>query len=698
MTTFIRLTDVDRKDEALLRECRAPGARSIVVDPADFGSVPGSPFAYWVPRQIRQLFQDEPAVEHADERLARIGLTTHDDFRWLRLCWESPVVSPSCVPFAKGGTVRKFYADLHLCVDWGQDGRRLKVSKAERHARGELTGNNSRCWNESHYFRAGITWPRRASGLSFRALPRDAIFGDKGPAVFVQGDDRDALMVLLAILNSSTFETLMKLQVARVTLAQSFEVGLVRNSPLPSVPPDVSVQLGDAARRGWSSTRLLDDSRETARAFTLPALLRGEKHSFVEAVDAWLNFAANTFHALTEVQREIDELCFSLYGISEENRAEIVAGFSVGEDDNDQETDDEGLDDHSELSARDPRALAAELVSWCVGVAAGRFDVRMATGTRERPQEPDPFDPLPTCSPGMLIGEGGRPLPAPPEGYPVEVSSVLVDDPGHRLDITDRVRFVFEVVFSDDADRWWSDVGDVLGAQDREVGSWLSKGFFDHHLKTYSKSRRRAPIYWPLGTTSGSYVVWLYAHCVTGDSLFRVLNDVVSPKLVLERRRLSELVQNAGPNPAASQRKTIDGQEKLVAELQQLVEHLTAAAPLWHPDLNDGIVVMLAPLWRLFAHHKSLSKELRAHWEKLVAGEYDWAHLAMHLWPERVVPKCAEDRSLAIAHGLEDVLWVTDEGTPEKWHLRQIPTVAVEQLIADRTDPATKAALENAVR
>jgi hypothetical protein len=28
----------------------------------------------------------------------------------------------------------------------------------------------------------------------------------------------------------------------------------------------------------------------------------------------------------------------------------------------------------------------------------------------------------------------------------------------------------------------------------------------------------------------------------------------------------------------------------------------------------------------------------------------------MRLWPERVVPKCAKDRSLAIAHGLEDFL------------------------------------------
>ena len=39
------------------------------------------------------------------------------------------------------------------------------------------------------------------------------------------------------------------------------------------------------------------------------------------------------------------------------------------------------------------------------------------------------------------------------------------------------------------------------------------------------------------------------------------------------------------------------------------------------------------------------------------AGErdYDWAHLAYSLWPDRVREKCKTDRSLAIAHGLEDL-------------------------------------------
>jgi hypothetical protein len=65
----------------------------------------------------------------------------------------------------------------------------------------------------------------------------------------------------------------------------------------------------------------------------------------------------------------------------------------------------------------------------------------------------------------------------------------------------------------------------------------------------------------------------------------------------------------------------------------------------------------------------------------------------MHLWPERVVPKCATDRSLAIAHGLEDVFWV--EGEDGKWKPRVALTRAVDELVRERTSIAVKAALKS---
>ena len=85
-------------------------------------------------------------------------------------------------------------------------------------------------------------------------------------------------------------------------------------------------------------------------------------------------------------------------------------------------------------------------------------------------------------------------------------------------------------------------------------------------------------------------------------------------------------------------------------------------------------------------------KELKSKWDEFAVGKHDWAHLAMHLWPERVVSKCAADRSVAIAHGLEDVFWV--EGDDGKWEPRSTPTRPVDELVHERTSVAVQAALK----
>ena len=187
----------------------------------------------------------------------------------------------------------------------------------------------------------------------------------------------------------------------------------------------------------------------------------------------------------------------------------------------------------------------------------------------------------------------------------------------------------------------------------------------------YSKSRRKAPIYWQLATPSANYSVWLYIHAFTKDTLFRVQNDYVAPKLAHEERRLESLKSELGDGGTTAQRKEMAAQEAFVEELRAFLEEVKRVAPLWNPNLDDGVIINFAPLWRLVPQHKAWQKELKATWDALCEGKYDWAHLAMHLWPERVVPKCATDRSLAIAHGLEDVFWI--EGEDGKWKPRETP-------------------------
>ena len=99
-------------------------------------------------------------------------------------------------------------------------------------------------------------------------------------------------------------------------------------------------------------------------------------------------------------------------------------------------------------------------------------------------------------------------------------------------------------------------------------------------------------------------------------------------------------------------------------ELIELRDTLLKLAPSYKPSFDDGVQISAAPLWPLF-RHKPWQKVLKDTWEKLQKGDYDWAHLAMNDWPKRVREKCKTDKSLAIAHGLED-LYIEPEAAPKK--------------------------------
>ena len=105
----------------------------------------------------------------------------------------------------------------------------------------------------------------------------------------------------------------------------------------------------------------------------------------------------------------------------------------------------------SRASDTDAEPLVAELVSYAVGCVLGRWDVRFATGGKPAPTLPDPFDPLPVCSPGMLQEPDGLPATQNPHGYPLRIDwdGILVDDPDHPDDIIRRVRDVLEVIFDE---------------------------------------------------------------------------------------------------------------------------------------------------------------------------------------------------------------------------------------------------------
>ncbi|MFO7695731.1 MAG: type II restriction endonuclease subunit M [Anaerolineae bacterium] len=670
MTIFLRVLDssVDDKPRALLQAvaaasssgCAVGNSRTVFeMPPEGFAVVPGSPFAYWVSDAVRTVFTRNSRFESPTTgRAARQGGVTGDDFRWFRLWTEVSVAAfasdarPRCASLAKGGRYSRHYCSVPLVVRWDDDRDTFWSFTGLPH-RPSLQPASA-----GFYFRPGLTWPLRTNGLSFRVMPAGCVFGHKGPAAFVNSDSADELLALCAIVNCQIFGYLVGVQLARTELAQSFEVGLIQQTPVPCLSPEATSALARLARRAWSLKRSVDMSNETSHAFLLPPGL----NEMITALDE-----ATVDRELAEIQAQIDDMAFSLYGISAEERVSIAmpAKRVASSDTEENEPTDEGEDAEDEAI---PSGGSEARGSWLVGIAFGRFDPRLATGGRPIPREPEPFDALPSRSAGMY-----------PEGEePTDRRGILVDDEGHADDLAAYTLAV--------AERIRVDVPENLRG-------WLAKEFFPLHIKMYSKSRRKAPIYWQLATSSASYSVWLYIHAFSKDTLFCVQNDYAAPKLAHEERRLESLTSELREGTTAAQRKQLAAQAAVVEELRTFLDEVKRVAPLWKPDLDDGVIINFAPLWRLVPQNKAWQKELKANWDSLSEGKYDWAHLAMHLWPERVVPACATDRSLAIAHSLEEVFW--EEGEDGKWKSKKLGKDVVDRLIAERTSTSVKAALKS---
>ena len=78
--------------------------------------------------------------------------------------------------------------------------------------------------------------------------------------------------------------------------------------------------------------------------------------------------------------------------------------------------------------------------------------------------------------------------------------------------------------------------------------------------------------------------------------------------------------------------KDIDRQEQFVSELRDFEEKVRRAANLHIDfDLNDGVILNIAPLWELVP-----LREAKIYWEALREGKYDWSYICL-LYTSRCV-------------------------------------------------------------
>lgn len=632
-----------------------------IVKRAEILTLPGYKLLYQLPHSVFSLLKDKSVLE-PNIATARQGLCTFDDFRFVRLRWE---VVPSQIGvnntwevLAKGGEHAQYYSDLYLLVKWDTDGRELAEVNLL------VNGQTAQARQASEYYRrAGATYSKRsAKGFSARALPANCIIATKGPAVLSESEIDAAYLV--GWLNSSLIRGLIHIQAN----FSEFNTGIIKK--LPWRQPIETAELSSVTLNAIEKICALKITDEVNSIFMMPPVLSPSEMACRKE-----SLETDALQAVEKCKSSWDTAIEHIYGL----RTLPIDAFSNEEDDDNYEDEDETIDAPNFDRRIDSAKTAASL---CIGQAFGRWDIRFSTGEKLSPDLPDPFAPLPICPPAQLQNELGLPMTKESlerlkrEGswnYPIEIpwDGILVDDPGHPLDIETRAQKVLQVIWHhrwEDVEREACDVLDV-----RSLRDYFRRpaGFFADHLKRYSKSRRQAPIYWPLSTRSGQYTLWVYYHRLTEQTLHTALADFVDPKLKVIHAELGALRTSGGSRARIEELAEF---EKELIEFRDEIERVINLP--WKPNLNDGVLITASPLWKLFRFAK-WQKDLKACWEELAGGNYDWAHLAYSIWPGRVEDACRKDRSIAVAHGREDLCAVAPP-KPKAKRGKQKPPVEVE--------------------
>jgi hypothetical protein len=655
-----------------------------------FRRVPGKRLSYWFDSQLRDLFGKMPPVETGGV-LVRRGVQTGDDFRFIRTAWEVSPGHVSCtrdgtqrggrwVPLAKGGEYAPYWADLHLLVDWEFDGRLLRSYE------GAIVPS------PQHYFSTGLSWPRRtASGFGVRLMQSGAIFSDKGPAVIAL-DPHVALLLLAWLnsrIAQACIDTMVAAgeEVSSGGASRSYETGIVQllPNPLSALSSEASAEVERLVTRVCRIFASWDQHSEVARQFVEPGvvtMLRSHEGLAALASSSVERYEDDVVEILA-LTRRIEELLADELALGEETRrflddevgphprsysakdlsddplffrfyaaptenlidevvalrggARYLANLNFFADRRIEvlchalEADPASVIEARRASGLLPpgqlRSVATELFSYLVGVACGRWDVRAGRDRSLEPLPLDLFDPVPICPPGMLVGVDGLPTATTPAGYPLDLppARLIVDEPGQTWDIEAMLIRAAGVLFDDSASVV-AEMLQILGR--RTIRDHLRKQFFKDHLSLYSKSRRKAPIYWPLTVPSKNWGVWVYAPTLTRETLYAVASEagrrerLASAAIVRLQREQDE---GGAGRPARKVAEELEVEEKLAVELGQFRAEAERVAGLgWEPDLDDGIVLCAAPLADLFPSWRD-AKTARAELRK---GKYGWATVA----------------------------------------------------------------------
>jgi len=632
--------DVDAKQNALGELIELTGAvvdepRVYWADPSDFSSLPNCVFGYYIPEFMRRAFRDFD--ELADHKVAFINGHTIKSDVYKRYFWEVKFVDVFLETrwslMFNGGEYSPFYLPTTQITLYGRNGELIAEHPSTIFR------------NLQNHKKRGLCYGKRGEFLDVQWLRTSHVLTNEGFGA--PSEDEDTNWYVLGLLNTPLLQSMIN-----TYCGQHKGVGYVNLLPIPEAEKALREVVSKLAREAHDIKAEWFQGDETALSFSKPWILSSftfMRDDLEESVEQLIDHEAELNERLAQIDRELHMHVLSLYRVTSSKDEEEV----------NHRTQKRpplflGTGSRSETREETQRRHAASLVSYAVGCICTRWDpVNGGPLLPENVIRQDNSELLAVSDVReeleRLRSELGRRIYHLPYGLKANIrlrrpesganngvslpfhskEGMLVDDPGHTFDIGKAV---------DSTIRWLLSASEDSGYQ-AQICAWLEtssfeeyfrNAFFVEHLRQY----RNRPIYWQLTTPSKSYSLWLYYHALGAETLYTAVQQYVTPKIEFEEAQLKEVrkrfaqAEKSGPAYRARQlEKTAEEKESLLQELYAFRSELRRLADWgYDPDLDDGVLINIAPLHRLVPW-----KEAEKAWAALEAGDYEWSAVARRL-------------------------------------------------------------------
>lgn len=647
-----------------------------------FHDIPGSPMIYWWTEEFRDKYKEAEKVGGEVYH----GNCTNNNARFLKYIWElkfrninlvkqeeKKIDLENWIPYIKGAQNTRWIDSCDNLIKWYYNAKELKISVMQKY--GSYTKHVSPI---SKFFQQGIAFSYIGTNdFLCRLRKYKSIFDVSGSSIFIENPEK-----------------------VQVSLSSKLS-GYVSQS----INPTINNQVGDIQHlpifpvKNWESyfnrAKELYDlyfaSKETCIEFQYPTYISEEEFQAKEVLirsdidrEVYKNFSEETIKAIQEEvgmspgfypkqsEYDKDRLAYFadvyLNGPYKFQLGEILLkGDGTPERGGLQDIEalchefrlhpDSILELKNQLDLErhgDKQQKSYYHLAFALGVLLGRFDKEtghiIGVEKEIKPKKQDNILYFSTLGDLRIAIE--RETKNTDDLAVEEIKAIISEkNPNHAEQI--RKEMEKNLLYKEDGKRQYSDLNE-----------FMRLGAFSYHKSIYSNR----PIYFPLSSRKKNFVVWTCIHTWAEDTITKILADYVEPDLKKLKNRLESLtgqytqtnLTNLEKNTLA---KDMKNSEALINELEEFTDTLKQVyekgpkpqkqerLTTFKMDLDDGVMVNSAALHSLLTPQW---KEPEKWWGYLEnpkgKHDFDWSHLAMRYYPNRVFEKVKKDPSLAVAH------------------------------------------------